>query len=97
MISEDRKQEILRTFQVSFKRDNSEEVEAIALSELRDADAMIGHTDLNSGFRIAMRNRIAALEQKEARGYGSKIRAWNLITGILIGLVIYGLGQALFG
>ena len=42
-------------------------------------------------------SRIADLERDEARSHESKIRAWNLVTGILIGLVIYGLGQALFG
>ena len=97
MISEQRKQEIIATFQVSFKRDNSADIERIPLSDLRDADAMLGDRDLNAGYRIAMRNRISDLDKVEARSHESKVRAWNLVTGILIGLVIYGLAQALFG
>lgn len=97
VISDQRKQEIIVAFQATFKRDNSAEIEGFPLSEIRDADAMLGDRDLNAGYRIAMRNRIAELERDESRSHESKIRAWNLITGILIGLVIYGLGQVLFG
>ncbi len=97
MISEDKKREILAAFQASFKRDNSAQIEVYSLSELRDADAMLGDRDLNAGYRIALRNRIAELEQGESRKYESKVRAWNLVTGIIIGLVIAGLARLLFG
>lgn len=100
-ITDQRKQEIVRAFQVSFKRDNSEEINSIALKELKDTDEMIGNRDLNEGYRIALRNRISELEQNatitEQRSHESKIRAWNLITGIIIGLVIAGLAKWLFG
>ncbi len=97
MISEDKKREILAAFQATFKRDNSEQVESYSLSELRDADAMLGNQDLNAGFRIALHNRIADLEKGEDRRHESKVRAWNLVTGIIIGLVIAGLAKLLFG
>lgn len=42
-ISDQRKQEIVRAFQVSFKRDNSAEINEIPLKELREADEMIGN------------------------------------------------------
>ncbi len=100
-ISNQRKQEIVAAFQRSFKRDNKEEIEAIELEELKQADEIIGSRDLNAGFRLAMQNRIRNLEntiaKKEQRQYESKIRAWNLVTGILIGLVIAGLAKLLFG
>ena len=46
-------------------------------------------------------NRLKELENIETkieqRGYESKIRAWNIVTGIIIGLVIAGLAKLLFG
>ena len=100
-IPEERKWEIVAAFQRSFKRDNSDEIAAITLAELKRADEMLGSRDADAGFRAAMRNRISELERSEStteqRSYESKIRAWNLVTGIVIGLVIYGLGQWLFG
>ena len=99
-ISEERKQQVIRAFQVSFKRDNSEEIEAIPLKELKDTDQMLGDRDLNAGFRLALRDRIKTLEQnvstQEQREHESKIRALNLVTGIIIGLVIAGLSSWLF-
>ncbi|WP_077730027.1 hypothetical protein [Methylocaldum sp. 14B] len=100
-ISDQRKQEIIAAFQRSFKRDNRDEIASIKLAELRQADEMLGDRDLSAGFRLAMRNRIRELEEAEAkneqRTYESRIRAWNLVTGILIGLVIAGLAKWLFG
>jgi len=88
-------------FQRSFKHDNTDEIESIDLVELRQADEMLGDRDISAGFRLAMQNRIKDLENAEAkteqRKHESKIRAWNLVTGILIGLVIAGLAKWLFG
>ena len=91
-ISEDRKSEVIATFQASFKRDNRPDVEAIPLSELRDTDEMTGDRDINAGFRIALKNRIRDLEAAasltEQRKYESKIRALNLVVGVVAGIVI---------
>lgn len=61
---------------------------------------MLGERDLNAGFRLALRDRIKTLEQntstKEQREHESKIRALNLVTGIVIGLIIAGLSSWLF-
>ena len=95
-ISEERKREIIAAFQRSFKTDNHDEIVSIPLSELKQADEMHGPNDADASFRIAIRNRIIGLETTEQRKYDSKIRAWNLVTGIIIGLVIYRLGQLLF-
>jgi len=97
MISEDKKREKVAAFGANFKRDNSEQVESYSLSELRDADAMLADRDLNAGFRIALRNRIGDLEKGDDRKHESKVRAWNLVTGIVIGLVVAGLASLLFG
>ena len=61
MISKQRKQEIISAFQRSLKRDNSAEIEKFTLEELQDADTMLGPRDLNSPYRIAIKNRIAEL------------------------------------
>lgn len=100
-ISDQRKQEIVAEFQRTFKRDNKEEIDAIDLVDLKQADEMLGNRDINAGFRLAMQNRIKVLEdsetKKEQRQHESKIRAWNLATGTIIGLIIAGLAKLLFG
>ena len=65
MITEQRRREITAAFDRSLKQDNKEEIEQLILSELRDADAMLGDRDINAGYRIAMRNRISDLEAEE--------------------------------
>jgi hypothetical protein len=96
-ITEKRKQEIVQAFQASFKRDNAPDIEAIPLVEMRQADEMIGDRDLNSGYRIALRNKIREIEEKEQqssqRTYENKIRAWNLFVGIIAGVVIAVIGD----
>ena len=87
MISEQRKSEIVAAFQRSFKRDNAEEIELISLAELREADAMLADRDLNAGFRIAIRNRIADLQQEEERQHESQIRKKQMAIGFILGLV----------
>jgi len=100
-ISDQRKHEIVSAFQRSFKRDNKDEIGSIDLAELSQADEMLGNRDLNAGFRLAMRNRTkelkAAASKDEQRTYESRVRAWTLIPGILIGLVIAGLAEWIFG
>ena len=97
MISPDRQNEIVAIFQRSFKRDNTDEIESVSLSELVDADAMLGDKDLNAGYRLAMRNRIAALEKKGEQKRDSKLRALDYVMGIITGLVIAGLVKLLIG
>jgi len=97
VISEDKKQKILAAFQANFKRDNSAQIESYSLSDLRDADAMLGDRDLNAGFRIALRNRIGDLEKGDDRKHESKVSARTLVIGAIITLVIAGLGKLLFG
>lgn len=90
-ISEQRKNQIASAFQASFKRDNSAEIDAFSVAELRDVDEMLGERDLNAGYRIALRNRIRDLEashsQREQRAHESYIRAWNLVIGLVAGIL----------
>ncbi len=97
MISEDKKHEILAAFVASLKRDNSAQIESYSLSELRDADAMLGDRDVNAGYRRALQNRIADMEKVDDRKHESKVSARTLVIGAIITLVIAGLGKLLFG
>ena len=97
MISEDKKREILAAFQASLKRDNSEQVESYSLSELRDADAMLGDRDVNANYRLALQNRIADMEKVDDRKHENKVSARTLVIGAIIALVIAGLAKSLFG
>lgn len=100
-ITDLRRQEITAAFQRSLSRENDDEIESISLVELLQVDEMLGNRDVNAGFRLAIRNRIKDLETKEStieqRHYESKIRALNLVSGIVIGLVIAGVAKLLFG
>ena len=66
-ISDQRKMEIMAAFQRSVKRDSREEIEAIGLDEVRQADEMLGNRDVDTGWRRAMQNRIKVLEAEEVR------------------------------
>ncbi len=51
--------EIVSAFQRSLRSDNSEEIAAIPLSELKSANALLGNRDVGAGFRIALDDRIS--------------------------------------
>ena len=51
---------------------------------------------INPSFREVIRNKIKDLELKEARKHESKIRAWNLVVGLILGLTIAGVAAWLF-
>ncbi len=99
-ISDQRKMEIMAAFQRSVKRDSREEIEAIGLDEVRQADEMLGNRDVDTGWRRAMQNRIKVLEAEEVRTeqreHESKIRAGTMVMRIVIGLVVVGLAGWLF-
>lgn len=94
MLTEQRKLEIVGIFQASFKRDNSAELRAIGLSELRAADEMLGSNDLNAGFRLRLRNRIKELEDFEAQMSARRARMNDHLIGFAIGVVITLIGVA---
>ncbi len=97
MITEQRRQEISAAFQRSLKQDNKEETEQFTLSELRDADAMLGDRDINAGYRIALRHRISYLETQEINKASSRLRAMSYVMVIVTGLLVVGLAYLLFG
>lgn len=92
MITEDRKQEIVRAFQVSFKRDNSSEIKEFTLSDLRDVDSMLGNRDLNEGYRKKLLYRIKEIEEVNALKHASHIRAVQIIVTFCLGVLVTVVG-----
>ncbi len=96
MITEQRRREITAAFDRLLKQDNKKEIEQLILSELRDADAMLGERDLNAGYRIALRNRINTLEAEESERVVGKRRALDYVMWVVTGLLVIGLAAWLF-
>lgn len=88
--------EIVAAFQRYLTSNNTSEIDEFSLQELRSADEQLGERDVNAGFRIAIQNKISDLKLKETKKNECKIRAMNLLLGILIGFVIAGLIGWLF-
>jgi len=86
MIAERRKAEIVRAFQLEFKRGTPSDITQFTLDELKAADAMLH--DRNEGYGIAMRHRIAELELREQRKLESRVWAWNVFVGFIVGVVV---------
>ena len=85
-----RAQEIVAMFQRFLSTGDDTEISQLTLRDIKSADEQLGQRDIGAGFRIA------DLQSAEQRKHESKIRAWNLVTGIVIGLVIAGLSALLF-
>ena len=92
-----RANEIVSAFQRYQTSNDRSEINAISVSELRMTDEQLGQRDVGAGFRIAILNRIRELDEEERRKHESKIRAWNLVVGIFVGLLVAGLAKLFFG
>ena len=91
MLSENpniRANQIVAAFQRYLASNDSTEVNSFSLQQLRSAEEQLGQRDVGAGFRIAIQNRIQDLEEQDRRRYESKIRALNLVTGIVAGIII---------
>ena len=92
-----RANEIISAFQRYLASNDRSEINNIPVSELRMTDEQLGQRDVGAGFRIAILNRIRELDETERRKHESKIRAWNLVVGIAVGLLVAGLAKLVFG
>lgn len=88
---------VVAAFQRFVKSGDSSEIEAFTPEELRHADQQLGNKNENTNFRLAIRNRIADLQQKGQRKHESRIRAWQVVVGIIVALAITGLTKLMFG
>ena len=84
-------------FQRFLATNDPSEIDKLKAKDLAASEARMGLHFVNPSFREVIKNKVKELEQREARKHESKIRGWNLVTGILIGLVIAGLSKWLFG
>ena len=99
-ISEAEKQLIVQSFQRLSRNiaEAREIADSYELEQLKQTDEMIGEADINSGYRIALRDQIEKLDRiqckdetgegKTEQGYETRLRIWNLAAGIVIGLII---------
>jgi len=96
MNQNDRANEIVSAFQRYIASNDTSEIDAFKLQDLRSADEQLGEKDISEAYRFAIRNKISELKLKETSKNECKIRAMNLIAGILIGFVIAGSVSWLF-
>ena len=88
--------EIVKMFQRYLASNDSSEIDGLNARDLKVAEARLSIRGTNQQFTAVMKTQIAKLEQVEHRKHESKIRAWNLVTGLILGLVIAGVSAWLF-
>ncbi len=91
--------EIVKMFQRYLASNDSSEIDGLNAQDLIAADARLSIHGANQQITALMKTQIAKLEQVEQvehRKHESKIRAWNLVTGLILGLVIAGVSAWLF-
>lgn len=88
--------EIISMFQRYLSTNDSSEVDKLGLEELTSAEVRLGLKGVNPGFRVAMKNKIKDLERKDARKYESRVRAWVLVTGFILGLATAGVANWIY-
>lgn len=91
-----RANEIVSAFQRYLASNDRSEINAISVNELRMTDEQLGQRDVGAGFRIAILNRIRELDEDARRVHESKIRAWNLVVGVIAGLLLARLAKLFF-
>ena len=88
--------EIISIFQRYLASNDPSEINQIKVEDLVAAEARLRIQGINPNFTEVIKSKIRHLELNEARKYESRIRAWNLITGFIIGLAIAGIASWLF-
>jgi hypothetical protein len=88
--------EIIAMFQRYLGNNDPSEINKLKVEELVLAEARLRLNGTNPNFCEIIKNKTKDLELKEARKHESKIRAWNLVTGLFLGLTIAGVGAWLF-
>lgn len=79
--------EVMAAFQRYVKSQDLSEVEGYSLKDLLHADESLGNRDINASFRIALRNRIKALEDKNEKNYQSIVRAFSYVVAFAAGVL----------
>lgn len=82
-----RAKEIAAAFQSFIKTRDYSSIGAFSVQELRNADEVIGNRDVNDSYRIALRNRIKALDDQHAKDYQSHIRVVGYLVAFALGVL----------
>ena len=103
--------DIIKMFQNYISTEDSSEIDKLDVEKLKAAEARMRLRQMNPQFCDVIKTKIKDLELrdakiresnvkeielKEARKHESKVRAWNLVTGLILGLVIAGVSALLF-
>jgi len=88
--------EVISMFQRYLSSNDPSEIDKLKAQELAVVEARLALKSVNPSFREVIKYKIKDLEQKETRKHESKIRAWNLVTGLILGISIVGVAAWLF-
>lgn len=88
--------EIVSIFQRYLSSNDPSEINQINAEDLAAAEASLRLKGVNPQFLELIKNKLRDLELRESRRYESKVRAWNLVTGFIIGLAVAGVASLLF-
>lgn len=80
--------EVVAAFQRFVKTQTPEEIDKYTLADLQQVDAALGNRDLNAGFRIAMRQRIADMQTSGERKYQSWVRIVGYAVAFAVGVLV---------
>ena len=89
--------EVVRMFQHYLASNDSSEIDKLSARDLIAAEARLTLKGFNPSFTAAINAQVRRLEQKERRKHESNIRAWTLVTGLLLSLVVAGVSALIFG
>jgi hypothetical protein len=79
--------EVMAAFQRYVKSRALSEIASYTLEDLRRADEVLGHRDINADFRIALRNRMKEIEGKGERKYQSWVRTIGYVVAFAAGVL----------
>jgi len=79
--------EVVAAFQRFVKTQTLGEIDKYNLADLQQVDAALGNRDLNAGFRIAMRQRIADMQMSGERKHQSWVRIVGYAVAFAVGVL----------
>lgn len=88
--------QVISMFQRYLSTGDPSEIRKVNLVELTASYERLRIRGINSIFADAIKNKIHELELIETRKHESKIRAWNLVTGLILGVTVAGIAAWIF-
>ena len=79
--------EVMSGFQRYIKSRDLAVIERYSLEDLRHADESLGDRDVNADFRIALRNRIQDIQNKDEKNYQSWVRVVGYRVAFVAGVL----------